>query len=127
MRYLLDENLPARAAELMAAFGFPMLAVGGVAGLPRGSLDAEIARRCGENDAVWVTLDRGILKDREIAAAILGSKTSILLLPAKGMRMRDYLSAGYSLRPDRGGSGSGGRPRSAVPGAGRKAWRTQPN
>ena len=37
-------------------------------------------------------LDRGILKDREIAAAIVGSRTSLLLLPAKGMRMRDYLS-----------------------------------
>ena len=52
----------------------------------------EIARWCGENDVVWMTLDRGILKDREIAAAIVRWRTSILLLPVKGMRMRDHLA-----------------------------------
>ena len=31
-------------------------------------------------------------QDREIAAAIVAFRTSILLLPVKGMRMRDYLS-----------------------------------
>ena len=75
----------------MSHFGFPFLAVGGLRELPRGSADVEIARWCGENDVVWVTLDRGILKDREIAAAIVAFRTSILLLPVKGMRMRDYL------------------------------------
>ena len=91
-RFLLDENLPPRAAELMSLFGFPMLAVGGLAELPRGTTDIEIARWCGENDVVWMTLDRGILKDREIAAAIVRWRTSILLLPVKGMRMRDHLA-----------------------------------
>ena len=76
----------------MSLFGFPVVGVGGVRELPRGSTDVEIARWCGENDVVWMTLDRGILKDREIAAAIVRWRTSILLLPVKGMRMRDHLA-----------------------------------
>jgi len=76
---------------LMAVFGFPTIAVGAVPDLPRGTRDAEIATWCGANGAVWITLDRGILKDREIVRAILDSKTSLLLLPARGMRSRDYL------------------------------------
>ena len=46
----------------MSHFGFPFLAVGGLRELPRGSADVEIARWCGENDVVWVILDRGILR-----------------------------------------------------------------
>jgi len=90
-RYLLDENLPARAAELLSAFGFDFVAVGQVPELPKGSTDEAIARWCGRNRVVWVTLDRGILKDRAIVAAIAGARTSLLLLRASGMTARDYL------------------------------------
>jgi predicted nuclease of predicted toxin-antitoxin system len=89
--YLLDENLPARAAELLSAFGFDFVAVGDFADLPTGSTDEAIARWCGARRIVWVTLDRGILKDRAIVAAIASARTSLLLLRATGMTARDYL------------------------------------
>lgn len=90
-RFLLDENLPARAARLMSSFGYPMLAVGEIPELPRGSSDASIADWCGRHDVVWITVDRGILKDEAIVAAMIGSRTSVLLIPGKGMNARDYL------------------------------------
>jgi predicted nuclease of predicted toxin-antitoxin system len=90
-RYLLDENLPPRAAELLSAFGFPFVSVVDVRDLGRGSTDEEIARWCGKNGVVWITLDRGVLKDAAIIAAIAQARTSVLLLAAKGMTTRDYL------------------------------------
>jgi predicted nuclease of predicted toxin-antitoxin system len=91
-RFLLDENLPARAADLLSAFEYPFVAVGpGIAELPRGTSDVEIANWCGANGAVWVTLDLGILKDQAIVTAIAAAGTSVLLLPSKGVNARDHL------------------------------------
>jgi predicted nuclease of predicted toxin-antitoxin system len=90
-RFLLDENLPPRAAELLRLFGFDFVAVGEPGLPPKSSSDADIARWCGANGVVWVTLDRGVLKDQAIAAAVTQARTSILLLAARGMTARDYL------------------------------------
>lgn len=90
-RFLLDENLPPRAAELLAAFGFPFVSVAEIPELGRGSSDEAIARWCGKNGVVWVTLDRGVLKDHAIVAAIAQARTSLLLLSGKGVTVRDYL------------------------------------
>jgi predicted nuclease of predicted toxin-antitoxin system len=90
-QFLLDENLPPKAAELLALFGYPFLAVGGPAEVPRGSSDADIARWCGANGVVWVTLDRGFLKNAEIARAVETGGTSVLLMRSKGVTVRDHL------------------------------------
>jgi predicted nuclease of predicted toxin-antitoxin system len=91
IRFVLDENLPLRAAELLAAFGFPFTSTIEVADLGRGASDEAIARWCGKNRVVWVTLDRGVLKDEAIVAAIAQARTNLILLSAKGMTARDYL------------------------------------
>jgi predicted nuclease of predicted toxin-antitoxin system len=99
-RFLLDENLPPRAAELLRAFGFDFVAVGEPGLPPKASSDADIARWCGANGVVWVTLDRGVLKGQAIAAAVAQARTSVLLLSARGMTARDYLYL-FVVRYDR--------------------------
>lgn len=91
-RFLLDENLPPRAAELLAHFGFPVLGVGLVDELPRGTPDARIAHWCAATHVVWITVDRDPRKDSIVSAAVVAAGTSVLLLLlGKGMRLRGYL------------------------------------
>lgn len=70
---------------------FPFTSTIEIADLGRGASDEAIARWCGKNRVVWVTLDRGVLKDEAIVAAIAQARTNLILLSAKGMTARDYL------------------------------------
>lgn len=90
-RFLLDENLPLQAARLLDAFGFPVVGIGDGWELPRGSSDVTIARWCGENDVVWITIDQDPRKDPVVAAAVVDAGTSVIIVPGSGMTMRRHL------------------------------------
>jgi predicted nuclease of predicted toxin-antitoxin system len=82
--FLLDENLPPRAGDLLAEMGFPVCRIGGAEVPPRAATDPDIASWCGANGVVWVTVDRGLRKDRAIFDAVVAAGTSVFLLPPRG-------------------------------------------
>jgi hypothetical protein len=88
-RFLLDENLPRRAAALLSDFDYPFIGVGDEGAPTLGSSDAEIVPWCAKNGAVLVTLDHG-RKSPEILKMLRTSGASALFLDPR-MRMRDHL------------------------------------